>query len=328
MPKGWYDVDELLNSIKIRCAVPISQITFQDQDLLTFADEETKLKIVPQVLKVRQEYYGTTVEIPLVPNQSAYEIPYRAIGNKVRHVFYRQSVGYLLPLAFIPIENINQYQTNNFPFQFAGFYLEGNNIIMVPPVSTNPVGDLELRYYFSPNTLAMMDTAAQIQAIDFTTGVITVDQVPANLAVGTEIDFINYNPTHATAAFDVPIIAASSMANTITVNPADLFTPVDTVNPIAFPLNINVGDYICTAGQTVIPQVPPDLHIMLAQAVACRVLESLGDQQGLQAANQKLADMQYELLGLISNRIEGPPRKAVNINSTLSKGRIFRRGAF
>lgn len=316
MPKGFMTSDELLASVKLRTAVPIAQITFQDTDILNFANEEIKLKIVPDVLSVKEEFWVTTTQLQLLPNVSNYVIPYRAIGNKVRHVFYRQSSTYLLPLAFIPIENINNYQASSFPYQYAGVYLQNNEVVMVPPVAGNPVGSLEMRYYFRPNDLVTMDRAGQITSIDRTTGTITLDQVPANLAVTSLIDFIQTNPPHRTQGFDVPLTSSSINSLTIGVDPADI------------PTALVVGDYVCSACETVIIQVPDELHVMVAQATACRILESLGDTQGLQNANAKLQEMEDKLLHVIDTRIEGLPRKAVNVNSTLSKGRIFRRGAF
>ena len=79
------------------------------------------------------------------------------------------------------------------------------------------------------------------------------------------------------------------------------------------------ADLVTLAGETIIPQIPDELHSMLAQRVACRCLEALGDQQGLQAANLKLAEMEAKSATLINDRIESSPQKIVNRNSPLMR---------
>lgn len=320
MATGYMNSDDLLASIKLRAAVPISQISFEDTDLLRFAQEEIELKIVPSILAVKEEFYVRTVEIPLVANQNSYEIPYRAIGNKVRSVFYQQRPGTLINLALIPIELISNYQTNTFPYQFSGFFLENDHITLVPQIGSNPTGSLVLRYYLKPNTLVEMNRAVYIRSIDRTSGVIEVSNgatdantVPSNINMNSLVDFIRAKPINKTYDFDVSPVSINATAGTITFNPDDI------------PEGLEVGDWICSAGETVIPQVPSDLHVMVAQAVACRVLESLSDTQALQNATAKLQEMEQKLLNVIDTRVESPFRKVVVPNSTLLKSRVYRR---
>ena len=323
MPFGYMNSDELIRSVKIRAAVPISQITYSEEDILRFAQEEIEMKMLPNILAVKEEFYVIEEDVPLVSNKADYDIPYRAIGGKIRSVFYKQTSGYLLQLANIPIENLNLYQTNNFPFQFAGIVLQNDQIKLVPSIGVNPVGSLIMRYYLRPNNLVLMSRGARVKTIDRTTGIVTVaigntttSAVPANITSGSQIDFIKAKPSHKTYDFDITPIAVNTGSGTITFNPSDI------------PEQLAVGDWICSAGETVIPQIPSELHSMLAQAVACRVLESLTDTQALQNATAKLQEMEQKLLSVIDTRVESPGRKVVNTNSMLNKGRLFRRRYF
>ncbi len=320
MALGFMTSEELLASIKLRAAIPISTITFTDEDLLSFAQEEIELKLLPSILAVKEEFYVTLATIPLVDGQSDYEIPYRAIGNKVRSIFYEQSPGTMLSLANVPLEMLNNYTINTFPYQFAGFVLENDHLKLVPRIGSGARGNLLLRYYLRPNNVVKMSRGARITSIDRTTGVIQVvngstglSVVPSNFTLTTEIDFIKGKSTNKTYSFDITPTALNAAGGTITFDPSDI------------PSELVVGDWICNAGETVIPQIPPELHVMLAQAVACRVLESLGDTQGLQNANQKLAEMEQKLLSVIDTRVESPFRKVISSNSILIKGRVSRR---
>jgi hypothetical protein len=65
---------------------------------------------------------------------------------------------------------------------------------------------------------------------------------------------------------------------------------------------------------------------MLAQRIACRCLEALGDTAGLQIANTKLAEMELKGMSLIDSRVEGAPMKVNNRHSFLRQSRRqFRR---
>jgi hypothetical protein len=312
MAKLAMNSSDLLASIKSRALVPTSQITFSDEDLLNFATEEVSLKLVPSILAVREEFYVTEEVQNLVDNQSNYKIPYRSIGNRVRFVYINQSGTQAQPLAQLPIEDIIEYQEDNFSYQNAGFYLQNDEIVIMPPITASANGTIVFKYYLKPNAVVLLSRGAKITAINTTTGEISVETVPSNISVNSEVDFIGSTGNFKTKAFDIIASGVSSISKIIMVSPGDI------------PTNLSVGDYICTAGETVIPQVPAELQVMLAQAVACRVLEALDDTVGLQNANAKLAEMEAKLLNVISSRIEAPGRKITNRNSFLRNRRYNR----
>jgi hypothetical protein len=89
-------------------------------------------------------------------------------------------------------------------------------------------------------------------------------------------------------------------------------TKVVNINPDYIPKDLEVGDFMPLAGETPIPNVPTELHMVLAQRVAQRVLEALGDSEGLNNATAKVAEMEMKLTSMMDNRVEGAPRKIVN----------------
>ena len=80
---------------------------------------------------------------------------------------------------------------------------------------------------------------------------------------------------------------------------------------VTIPAKLRVDDVISLPEETIIPQIPIELHPMLAQRVVMRCLESLGDTAGLQLAGAKLADMEAKTGSLIDNRVESSPMKIV-----------------
>jgi hypothetical protein len=300
---------DLLASIKSRALIPVAQSAFSDADLLNFATEELNLKLVPSILSVREEFYVTTASVPVVSNQSNYKIPYRAIGGRVRFVYFSQADNRDVALAQVSMEDLIEYQASVVSFQNSGFYLQNDEIIIVPSITGAASGNLKFKYYLKPNSIVELERGSKITAINTSTGELTVDDVPDNITSSSEIDFIGSTGNFKTKGFDIEPSAVNSTTNVITVAVGDI------------PYDLQVGDYICTAGESVIPQVPAELQVMLAQAVACRVLEALGDTTGLQNANAKLTEMEGKLLTVIDARVEAPGRKIVNRNSLLRNRR-------
>ena len=108
----------------------------------------------------------------------------------------------------------------------------------------------------------------------------------------------------------------------VAIQPNLLFSQAITNNPSSYiPDELSVGDYLANEGECKIPSIPTELHSMLAQRVACRCLEALGDMAGLQMANQKLAEMELKTGSLIGNRVEGANLKVVNRHGFLRQSR-------
>ena len=100
-------------------------------------------------------------------------------------------------------------------------------------------------------------------------------------------------------------------ANFLTIASFTISTNVIQAGTVTIPKKLNVDDVIALPEETSIPQIPIELHPMLAQRVVMRCLEALGDTPGLQAAAAKLADMEAKTASLIDNRVESAPLKVV-----------------
>lgn len=310
---SYLTTDTLIESVKRRAHIPESQVTFQDEDFLAFANEEMMIGLVPAIMKMHEEFYVFPVNVSLVASQSNYGIPDRAVGSKLRAAFFRDSSSNVQELARIDPSDLAFYQQNSSSFYPKAFYLENNDLILVPDVSPSPTGVLILKIFLRPNQLVAASRIATIESIDTSTGDIIVDSVPSVFTTAATYDFIEVNRGHKCKAIDTAVVTINSTLRTITFAPADL------------PSSLNVGDQIALAGETMIPQMPDDLHSILAQRVACRCLEAQKDLEGLQAANAKLQEMETNLGMLIDNRTEGQPKKVNNLRGVLRFGK-FRRG--
>jgi hypothetical protein len=73
--------------------------------------------------------------------------------------------------------------------------------------------------------------------------------------------------------------------------------------------DVIVGSYITLAEETFVPNIPTELHPILAQRVAVSCLEAMGDEQNKQSAERKLAAMEKDAGTFLDNRVEGAMQK-------------------
>lgn len=150
------------------------------------------------------------------------------------------------------------------------------------------------------------------------TVVVTFDQLPTNLAVGSFVDFLQARPGFRTYEFDyvLPQSSADYVAKTLTLPTADL------------PEDFTFQDFVVSASECIIPQMPPELHNVLVQHTVCSCLEAMGDTQGLMNAKAKLDQMVINMGNLIDNRVESTPQKVFNRHSPLRLSKYRNRSLF
>lgn len=147
--------------------------------------------------------------------------------------------------------------------------------------------------------------------------------------VGDLVDFLQTKPGHRTYSYDVKVQAVGNRkegdedVHYFKVTKTDLYTYYS--NGYNFQpaiSNIQIGDYVCLANESIIPQIPPDLHNTLAERTAARILAALGDTEGLQAANAKLQEIEVRQGTLLDGRVEGAPQKITARHSLLRYGKM------
>jgi hypothetical protein len=303
---GYYTATDLIESAKVRCLVPVDEITFKEEDLLRFANEEIQNTLLPYILKLKEEFYVVREYLQTSPTQLAYPIPYRAIGGKLRQLFFNNTPnrsGIMTPLTRIQPEDMN-YTSFHQGTDVSKFYVENDSIVFPAVEGSMQTGYVEMSYYLRPNKLVKASRVGIIADIDRTNGIITISNsiFPSNLVVGTQVDFLQAKPMYKNHKWDVNIVAVNTTTKQITLATTDI------------PDALVVGDLIATAGETIIPQIPTELMSFLSQSIAMRILEAQGDIDNYKAAAEKLKQMGEGLVALIDSRTEGNPQKFNNNN--------------
>lgn len=303
----------LIRSIKSRALIPTNQATFTDADFLRFANEELLIGLIPSILSFNEDYLLKEDEIPLVSGQNNYKIPANALGNRLRDVKYKDNSGTIFEMSRISIGDIHQYSNSNNAASHRHFYVKNDEIVLLG--TNSGVGVLLMSYYRRPNEIVEEKRGAVITNIQVSGSdtIITVNKIPTEFAVTLEMDLNQTKSPHQTLTEAVIPTAINSLDKTITFNTIDV------------PDELKITDHICLTGETIVPQVPTDLHVVLAQRVAARCLESLGDTQGLGNANAKIAEMEQKTSNILNNRVEDAPKKVVNFHSLLRHQRRWNR---
>jgi hypothetical protein len=142
---------------------------------------------------------------------------------------------------------------------------------------------------------------------------IEFDLIPAIITNSSIIDFLQTKGGHRTYSIDIELGASAISGNVINFDAG------------VIPTNFVIGDYICLANESIIPQIPSDLHSLLAERTCERMLMSIGDVQGSQISAQKVAQLEKQQAAMVDNRVEGAPLKLVNRFSPLRLNKRWRR---
>lgn len=310
---SFFTSNSLIADVKRRSHVPESQVTFQTEDFLAFANDEMRIGMVPSMLQFHEEYFVYEVRVPLVVGQTEYPVPPRALGGRIRSIFFMDNIGNYKEMARINPDDIVYYQRRsmiNYPHVF---YMRNNSIVPVPEVSTSSNGVFIFHIFMRPNEIVTEDRVGIITNVNALTGEVTFSKLPSILTVGSLCDMIEVEGGHRLKGIEKEVLAIDTSTKTLTFAVADI------------PADLKVGDHVALMGETIIPMIPDELHSILAQRVVCRCLEAQGDQAGLAAANTKLQEMEVRMGNLIDNRIEGAPQKVMNLRGPLRSAKIRRR---
>jgi hypothetical protein len=304
MPFSWTTTD-LLESIKTRAMIPTSQATFTTARLLQMADEDLQTVIAPMIMQVKGDYFVTNND-QTITSETHYPIPGDAIGLKIKDCFWidpGDSEEREVQITQVNLADVTNQYCQGWTF---GYYLQNNDVVLVPSGMQDTT--LRIKYYRRASKLIPTDEAGQVTAVDTVTNIITLDNVPAEWAVGDDLCGVDADPGFLTVATGMTISSISSPNVT-----------VDDVGDLA------VGNWVCLDGDSPIPQISPEAHPILAQSVAVTCLESLNDPN-LQAAQITLERLKMAFIQTMTPRADGQAKKIVQRNGTLAWRKIGRYG--
>ena len=314
-----YTASQLLDSIRSLGTLNNEKAQSNgDDDLLKFINEVVRGKIVPQIMRVQQEYLVHTVQITVQAGVTKYRIPIRGVGQQLRDFTFIDAAGNRRFLGSSPIarEDLPLYngQGGSAP---AGFLLEGPYIRLVP-ITGNYQGKLEFAFFLAPSELVLETAVRKVAAVDTGTGLVTLDSdVPAGWTAASLFDI---HAPWAGAELKVFDASASQVGGT---GVEDEITFSTAINGSAFgsEIPVEVGDYVCLAGQSAILQIPEDLVPLVIEAAVTRAMVATGDSQGITVSSARTKEQAQDSLQVLSQRLRSKPMKLGLRRSILFKGR-------
>jgi len=295
--------DGLVTSIKRRASMPTSQSLFTVADLLALADEEMQTVIFPVIMSIKGDYFVNNSDTTMT-TATSYAIPNDAIGLKLKDAYWLDADGEEHQIPSVNLADVTGEVIRG--WLGIGYYLQKNSVILTP---NSKDGDtLRLKYYRRASKMVPNDEGGQITAINTGSGVVDVDNIPTAWAITDTFDAIDQNPGFETQDSDLTISAITTTQMTF-----------DDVT------NLAVGDWVCMAGETTIPQITPEAHSLLAQSVAVKCLESLGDPKML-VAQGKFEQIKTNFIDMVAPRADGQVKKIIQRSGTLAWPKINRWG--
>jgi len=306
--------DKLVESIRNRAMIPDDTSVYTDDNLLDIANEELDVQLLDKLLSLHEEHLTTHIDIPR-SETGVYNIPYRAIGNKLRDI-QMFTGGSNYELAQISLGELSDYtydsSTQNYGMD--KFYVESNQIKLLQPTRTYDF--IRVYFYIRPNVLTKVEKAGVISSItkdelndelvvNFTT-------MPSNFTSNLSYDLVGFRSPNKIKAYDLTAKEVNTGTKTMKFVLSELTEVAD---------DLIVGDYVCEAEQSPVPNIPTEMHPVLAQLAAVHVLEAMGDTEGLNNAQRRLDKMNSSVMSLVDDRVELAPKKIKPRNGTISETR-------
>lgn len=299
-----FNNDALLRSIRRKAYIPKNDEVFSDTDILEMATEEIRTYCVPLLKEINEEFLIRR-QLYTVGSQSdpkLYRLPPRCSAEVIKAVQYQGTDGSFFPLERVEPESAHYFGENR-------FYLEDDHVILT---QTPSFSVLRVLYFMRPNKLVLPSTCRQVIDCAESLGVWSVSfyyDATAGFAGTpqyTGIDVIQNQPGFRSVVMDRPYaIDPGGVTAGFALNADDTQRP-------------EPDDWVAAAGQSPFPQVPAEVHPLLAQRVAMRMLEGK-NAAGYQLLANELVATEQRIRGLLRNRVEGSSRYIHNFQGAAWK---------
>lgn len=281
-----YTTVGLIANCKRRASLPAGS-GFTDNDFLQVLSEQLR-NYIPAFLKgIREEFIIAELEISVT--SATVPIPERACGAALRTIAWKLSDGTRRNLPRIEPERRNDFgPTGNEPL---GYMFQGNNVILLPAVTA---GTLVVSYQQRPGQLVLPTSCGLVAQLD-DAYTLSFASLPANFTDARVYDIVDPRANFKLFGMDLAVNSATA-------------TTLEFTNPV--PAGVFEGCYVCLAQETPIPQTPPEVHDLLAQAAAWEIATSTGSTRK-DAIREALKELRAQVTTLLSPRSDGSARVVV-----------------
>lgn len=305
----------LLEAIADNALLPQNQQTFTPDVLLAMLNVEMESRVVPHILGLDANFFLKTAFIDTIQSNSTalgpgitqtlgsnvpYQLPADAVGKKLQNVSAISQNG-----APVNLPLLTTWQVSSPTVYAQGAFVEGDVLYLFPAQSFTSIQHVQIVYPAAPlsvcNDTGIASTgkpsSAEVTAVDYVTGAVTLAALPTSFAVDAEVNFVGGDPQFQTKAESV-ITAIVGLQ--ITVDPAVLTDPFS--RPTVVP-----GDWAADLGYSPFCQMPAEARNLVVQATVVKLLRALKDD-GAKVAKADYDEMLISAYKLFTPRINDSPK--------------------
>lgn len=250
----------LIDSIKMRGFIPESQRTFTPQQFLDIATEKINISLMKEIMTARGDYLIYFDDIPLVENNTAYTIPDRAHGNKLRDCSIVDASGRTKKeLTQITLEELSEYNGNRYESSVGygnsePFYLQNNQVILLNN-SFNLGDKIRMYFYMRPNKLVIENRAMTASTVSQS---IETDTISPKTGTISNISLTGVITSTAHGLISGQKIIITGTDSTPAVDGTYTVTPIS-ANSFSIPTTVTItgttGSFVLAADVVVIPSI-------------------------------------------------------------------------
>jgi len=296
-------VDDIVANIIASTRLPISQVTFTNQNIVGFLQDEQQTTITDLIKKVREDYWLANYDQQILPSVYSYGMPPRAAAGSLRNIVFVDPSGYEIDCPHLDPDQIKtpSYFAFRPSWQGQGAFLQNDQVVLWPQTFSNVSYKLRQKYERRPNALTLKANCTPVLTVTVASNQVTIT-AGTFPAAASYVDIISQTGQNVSQADS--LLVATNSSGTITF---DSSTPITSA--------VTVGSWICPAGLTCIPQLPAEAYPLLLARGMLRIAAALQNSNLFNVASKMSEDAAAKLMTMITPRVSGSPRKFVNKNT-------------
>jgi hypothetical protein len=353
-------VDELIQDVKDRGSIPVDDERITNDLIVKILNQVLDEYIFPTFLKISEEFAvvkksynmqdvdGTT----MYPSQIV-PLPPRAYGQILRELKYFDGSDNLYNLPYISLQDEDRFLKGiSYGAIPIGWYFLNDAVKLIGPnINVLNQGYLVMHYVLEPNVLVNKTTEfAPVDDVTYSSGSLnfitnqgSTSPVTFNTAYA---DLNTYCAVSSTKKFDlyrkstgaivrpdlVLTRAQTTTTNTFTLSGAtdndrkDIEVYQEGGFPVATAFGFTNDLILVPAEQSQYSTIPYEMDNLMVQKAVGRILELIGDTEGLQINDTRVKDLYLQVTSALGNRSRGESKRVVNRRSVLKDlKRRFRR---
>ena len=350
-------VADLIQDVKDRASIPSDDERITDEIILKVLNQVLDEHIYPDLLKISEEFNVVKKLVNLAAENGTtafpgqvIPLPRRAYGRLLREIKYYDGSDNLYNIPYISLQDEDRFLKGiSYGAIPIGFYFIGDAIKLIGPnINLLNVGKLVLHYIVEPNTLVNKTTEyAPISNMDYNS---TLGKVRFIVdTVGSSFNILypemnSYCINSATKLFDLYRKSSGSLlaADLELERDSDggytyfMSSQLTTANILDIE-NFQEGGYpvssvyepdliLVPAARSQYSTIPYEMDNLLAQIAVGRILDMIGDTEGLSKNDTRVKALYLSVTSALGNRIRGESKKIVNRRSIIRDlKRRFRR---